>query len=438
MATMRDTKNMRQIIEDETGSATLMALFFVLISAVLGGLAIDFNKAMARRTHLQVTVDSVAHAALYTRERNSKEVAIAKALQIAAVNLPVARNGNALLASDIEFGRWDHDAREFTPDANSKSAVRVHAHRILERDNAVSNILLRMVGFDTFDITRAAVYVTYQPTCFREGFVAEQAVDVQSNNSFQNGFCIHSNDHVKVSSNNFFGEETIVSMPNTEHLQLPRSGFESNSGLEEALRDNGYHLRILNKLDQLITDLSQNSADTRPDYITTNSVDYLDGKSVDGSQFLPGRAYVVTCGGGATMSIKDGGIIRDTTIVTNCPIKFGQGATLENTVLATTNTNSRSISAPSTLQIGRNDNCAPGGGAQILTLGGIDIAADMRIYGGQILAKGDVAFAANADGIAGASIIAGGTISGTSNMTMGFCGDGMEDSFRADYFRLAL
>ena len=29
-----------------------------------------------------------------------------------------------------------------------------------------------------------------------------------------------------------------------------------------------------------------------------------------------------------------------------------------------------------------------------------------------------------------------GTISGTSNMTMGFCGDGMEDSFRAEYFRL--
>lgn len=431
-------QNLRRFTQDESGTATLMALFFVLISAVLGGLAIDFNKAMARRTHLQVTVDAVAHAALYTRERNSKEAAITKALEIAAVNLPAERNGNALMASDIEFGVWDPAQGQFTPDPTSKSAVRVHAYRILERDNAVSNILLHMVGFDTFDLSRAAVYITYQPTCFREGFVAELAVDVQSNNAFQNGFCIHSNDHVKVSSNNYFGEDTIVSMPNTDHLQLPRSGFDSNTGLEEALRDNGYHLRILNKLDQLIADLSQNSAETRPDYVSTNSVNYLDGKSVDGSQFLPGQAYVVTCNGGASMFIKDGGVIRDTTVVTNCPVKFGQGATLENTVLATTNTSSKSVSAPSSLQIGRNDDCAPGGGAQVLTLGGVDIAADMRMYGGQIIAKGDVAFAANADGIAGASIIAGGTISGTSNMTMGFCGDGMEDSFRAEYFRLAL
>jgi hypothetical protein len=373
---------------------------------------------------------------LYTRERNTREQAIAKALEIANVNLPPESNGNALLASDIEFGVWNYDTREFTSDVNAKSAVRVNAYRILERNNAVRNILLKMVGFDTFDLSRAAVYVTYQPTCFREGFVANGVVDVQSNNSFQNGFCIHSNDHVKVSSNNYFGDDTIVSMPNTANLQLPRSGFDSNTGLEDALRDNGYHLRVLNRLDQLISDLSQSSSKTKPDYITTASVEYLDGKSVDGSQFLPGRAYVVTCGNGPGMSIKNGAVIRKTTIVTNCAIKFGQGATLEDTVLATTNTGDKSISAPSSLQIGKNDNCAPGGGAQVLTLGGVDMAADMRMYGGQIIAKGDVAFAANANGIAGASIIAGGTISGTSNMTMGFCGDGMEDSFRAEYFRL--
>lgn len=425
-----------RIVEDESGTATLMALFFVLISAVLGGLAIDFNKAMARRTHLQVTVDAVAHAALYTRERKTKEEAIAKALEIAAVNLPVARNGNALLPQDIEFGVWDPDTRTFTPDPGAKGAVRVSAYRILERDNAVKNILLRMIGFDTFDLRRAAVYVTYQPTCFREGFVARGMVDVQSNNAFQNGFCIHSNDHVKVSSNNYFGEDTIVSMPNTAHLQMPRSGFETNQGLEEALRDNGYHIRVLNKLDQLITDLSSNSADTRPDYVSTSWVEFLDGKSVDGSEFLPGRAYYVTCSSNQTMSIGNGTVIRNTSIVTNCPIKFGQGATLENVILATTNTDVKSISSPSSLQIGKNDNCAPGGGAQILTLGGVDIAADMRMYGGQIIAGKDVAFAANADGIAGASIIAGGNISGTSNMTMGFCGDGMENSFRAEYFRL--
>ena len=159
-----------RFLRDEAGTATIMALFFVLISAVIGGLAIDFNKAMARRTHLQVTADAVAHAALYTRDRKAPAVAIDRALAIAAVNMPPARHGDALLPQDIEFGIWDAATRTFTPDPGARGAVRVSAHRIAERDNPVRNLLLRMAGFPTFDLSRAAVYVTYQPTCFRAAY----------------------------------------------------------------------------------------------------------------------------------------------------------------------------------------------------------------------------------------------------------------------------
>ena len=90
-------------------------------------------------------------------------------------------------------------------------------------------------------------------------------------------------------------------------------------------------------------------------------------------------------------------------------------------------------------RIGRNDGCAPGGGAQLLTMGGVEFAAAMEIYGGQVIAKGDITFTANAYGVQGASLISGGTLSGTSNMAMGFCGGGgMEDNFEAEYFRLAI
>ena len=41
-----------------------------------------------------------------------------------------------------------------------------------------------------------------------------------------------------------------------------------------------------------------------------------------------------------------------------------------------------------------------------------------------------------AEGIEGASMIAGGLISGTSNMSMGFCGKSVE-GYEAEYFRLA-
>src|SRR5690606_4956976 len=97
-------------------------------------------------------------------------------------------------------------------------------------------------------------------------------------------------------------------------------------------------------------------------------------------------------------------------IVTDCDVKFSNGAALENSVLATTSTSAKSISAPSGLRLGADDSCAEGGGAQVLTLGGVDVAAGVEFYGGQIVAAADIAFTANADGIEGASLVAGGEI----------------------------
>ena len=68
-------------------------------------------------------------------------------------------------------------------------------------------------------------------------------------------------------------------------------------------------------------------------------------------------------------------------------------------------------------------------------MGGMQFASGLEIYGSQILAMGDVSFAAQADGIEGVSIVSNGKISGTSNMNMGFCGTGM-DVFTAEYFQL--
>jgi hypothetical protein len=48
--------------------------------------------------------------------------------------------------------------------------------------------------------------------------------------------------------------------------------------------------------------------------------------------------------------------------------------------------------------------------------------ANLNADGGQIISKEGVSFTGNAGAIAGLSIIAGGTISGTSNMVMAPCG----------------
>ncbi len=270
-----------------------------------------------------------------------------------------------------------------------------------------------------------------------EGFVADGIVDIQSNNSYFNGFCLHSNTYVSINSNNYFEPGTVVSMPDLSLLDIPNSGFESNEGLQLALRRGYYRLRILNKIDDIRDDLVWGSGDNVPDYIFGTGHVPVSGKKLDATDFEENRIHSLACSGNQVM-IEADTHLRNMVIMASCPVKFGQGVLLENVVMFNTSTDSRSFNAPSGLRIGKDDNCMDGGGAQLITMGGVNVASGLELYGGQIVAAGDIEFAAQADGLQGASLPAGGIISGTSNMNMGFCGSGMGDNYVASYFRLAL
>jgi len=424
---------------DDKGSMTLFSLYILVISLMLGGLAIDLTNVTASRTQLQVATDAAAHAALLSRETMSEEDAKAEALRVAALNMPEVQFNQVLSPEDIVFGRWSESSRSFTPMTGAREAVLVTARRSTARSNAVRTFLLKLVGRDSFDLSVFSLFTTYQPTCFREGFVASGVVDLQSNNSYSNGFCIHSNEYVSLNSNNYFEPGTVVSMPNTEDIDLPNSGYKTNLGLEDALRSGSYHIRILQQIDDIVAGLASHDDRHVPGYITSpgvGSILTIDGKqAIDQSKLTPGRIHNVTCGPSG-LTINSAAFLEDVVIVTDCAVKFGQDVRLENVIIATRNTGAKSVTAAAGLQVGRNDHCAPGGGAQIITFGGMDFPSDLKMFGGQLLASGDINFAANANGIEGASMVAGGQISGTSNMEMGFCGTGMDGNFHASYFRM--
>jgi len=411
----------------------------------LGAAALDVSYGHRARAKLQTAADYTAHAALYWRERHSDDDAKAQALSMVSANMPDSTYGDVLRSSDIAFGTWDRASQSFTPDASSKDAVLVTTNFEQSRGNGLGLILMRLVGSEVWDVKAQAVYETYIPTCLREGFVAEGVVDVQSGNTYTNGFCIHSNTYVKVSSNNTFGDTTVVSMPDKGTIQLPASGYESNLGLYEALRDGVYRLRILDRLPHLIDvlmdparDEEEADDDDLPDYITSDLIfEPTDkAKKLAPADMLEHRINRYLCGGGGSITL-EAGTYANLVFATDCDIKLENGVIFDNVVLATTSTAAKSISG-SHLQIGRNDHCAEDGGSQVLTLGGFEVSSDLKVYGGQILAHGDISFSANADGIEGASFISYGEISGTSNMTMGFCGSGMSRNYEAQYFRMAL
>ncbi|MBD3662511.1 TadE/TadG family type IV pilus assembly protein [Sulfitobacter aestuariivivens] len=435
----------RRFIEKEDGSATILAVLFAMIFLVMGGLAVDFNKVMSERTHLQIAADTAAHAALYTREDEDVSTSKTAAMNTIDGFLPEHQFGaNPVTVADVTFGTWDFDLNLFTADSTSNKAVRVYAQMNETRSNPSNTILLSMVGQDTFDVTAESIYSTYYPPCLTEGFVAQEPVDIQSNNNFFNGFCIHSNDYVSLNSNNFFEPGTVVSMPNLDQLDIPNSGFETNEGLQTALRQGEYRMRLLNKLPDMIDSFWSADPKHLPPYISGSSLYDLsnslsngpDGKTLDPVDFVPNAVNYLTCSGSGKMTM-NAGVYSQMLFVSDCEVKFANGVVLEDVVVATTHTGATSFNTPAGLQIGRNDNCAEGGGATLMTLGGFNAAASLSVYNGQILAIGDIEFAAEANGIQGASFVSYGQIDGTSNMNMGFCnGDGMENAYRAPYFRM--
>ena len=167
----------------------------------------------------------------------------------------------------------------------------------------------------------------------------------------------------------------------------------------------------------------------------TNSVQLLVDNGV--ADLLSGHIYMIGCGDKGQLAVDKEAIVKDVVILTTCDLDFGQGAVVENSLLMTKSTSKSSVSSASGFQLGRDDNCAADGGSQILTYGGVHVAAGLEVYGSQIIASQDINFSANADGVQGVSFIAGGSIDGTSNANICFCITGMERSFELPYFRLA-
>jgi Putative Flp pilus-assembly TadE/G-like len=464
-------RHIRTFWSAEDGGMTAGGLIFIVLFLAVGGLAVDVSNAVNQRSQLQLTADSTAHAALYVRNYTltaTADDAKASALAMGEDNMPEQFFGEVLTADDIEFGVWDAATRRFTPDPMSRTAVRVLTHRDAAGGNEISTYLLKFAFFDSWDVRTSSVFETYVPPCLREGFVAEDLVDIQSNNSYVDGFCIHSNDVVSMNNNNYFEEGTIVSMPDSSNLDMPTAGYSSNEGLVQALRYGAIQIRLINALRevpaspfgtgsaamwnyiQLATRDGQlayvtgtprriNIVNGRPRPAGTSDDEVEAGRDLlDRNNNLALRSNAlnyVYCSSSSTQ-LQIGQLLTDVVIITNCQVNFGSGGAVENALIATLHTSASSFSGSSDTRIGRVDNCGIGGGAQLISLGGMHFASGVSIHGGQLIALKEIEFAANGDGVRGTSIISGDTVSGTSNMEMGLCGTGMEGNLSLDYFRM--
>ena len=467
-------------VRDEGGAISVLNLFFVVVLIVFTGLAVDVASLTASKTQLQVAADAAGHAALYKRKSMDASAAKAEAIKIARVNMPVDVYGNVLTTSNIKFGTYDQATRRFTVDDSSTEAVLVETNRIAANANPVSSFLLHFIGFWDWDVRTEAVFVRPPLPCASDGFYARQRVDMQSNNGFYNEFCVHSDAQVEFNQNNFFDvEEGVrVSVPSYSDIIVPGGSFAGNTGLYEARREGGpYNFNVDEYITEIISDIGNPNSDHWRDFITDSAIidvapgsggwvstvrskskknngngngnsggdtggdtggDSSNGNGGGGNggglsmaDLTPGRIHRVSCSGGS-LDVA-GEVFANVVVITDCTFDFANGSALENATFITESTDTRTIKAPQGLRIGRDDNCAFGGGAQLISRGGMRTAAKLQLYGGQIIVAGDLNFAAQGNGFGGASVIAGGEIDGTSNSDMGLCdgGNGMEDFFIA-------
>jgi hypothetical protein len=450
---------LRNFNDDTRGSMTVFGLFFFLFSGILGAIALDVTFLYSERTHLQTAADQAAHAALYNRAIKGLDYPEAKeaARNIVEATLPPAKYGVTIDDLNIEFGEYDFVTSTFTPDANGEGAVRATTAFTDLRSNSASAFLFRLIGFDTFEIETSAIFATLTDLdCLDGGFVAGGIIDMQNQNYFGAGFCIHSNQHVEIQPNNEFADGARVSMPGGRFgVVVPGSGslspvnegdpgyeeyvaavFELTddiAGLSDALIDDELDLRVLDRITNMNYQYRYpNGTDYPVEFIDGDLVEYpeyiyqvnengavvrdnrtpitLVADEIDTDDLPAGfqsdSVMIVGCSSNGnntgTLTIQSGtGIdddrppLSDVVIVTDCNVSFGQGSVVSNARIITTSLDDNSFKAPKGLQLGvlADDGCETGG-AELVTFGGMRFAADFAGYGSQMIAGESIKFAA--------------------------------------------
>ncbi len=425
---------------DQSGAISLLSLQIFVIALLLGGLAVDLANALAGRAQLQNAADSAAHAALYAREFGSEDQAREAALALTEAMMPRDRYGQVLTPDDIQFGQWDRAGDIFRIETASRKAVFVSTRRYSDQKNGLGTFFLRLIGLDSWDLAAGAVFETYRPACLHEGFVARGRVILQSGGLYRAGICIHSNAFISLGANNFFEPGTILSMPDMRDVATASGSVEATPGLGDALRDASYRMRVVNHIDAIATGVMDRDSPFWRDYITAKDPLSLNPDTELGPEtFMAGNMYTVTCTNpDQRFDLNNDTVLLETVLVTNCRLAISAGTTIEDATIITTNRSPKALAAASDIIIGRMDACEDGGDVQILSAGGVNFASNVRIFGGQIVAGGDLSLSAEEDSILGASVQAGGRMTLGLKGAVGSCdGKAMGRIFEFDYFRMA-
>lgn len=435
-------KALNRFRDDERGVGSTFAIFMAIICIGVGGLAVDVSNAWQMRQHLQTTADVAAHAAALKvayPDESGVHTPVSEALAVAESNMPNARFGTVLRTEDIVVGRWNaNEQRMYIGAGVIPNAVQVTTRLDDTNGNPAGTFLIKLMGFTHWQISTVSVALVELADCHKDGLIAGGIVDLTSNNSFYNGMCVHGQQGIQMNSNNFFdyADGVRISMPDprpTDEGGMYDELGNDNEGALESLHEANINPLLATQaaITALIADLSNPNYAGRPTYITRSTVNRVtlsNQNKFNVNMLVPNAVNIFTCGNGSAskISIPNNTTVRDMIIIADCTLEFGQGSSIENGVFMTTETDANSIKGANNVRLGLSDNCTPGGGAQFVTMGGVNFASEIEYHGSQVIAHGSVQLAAGVNGLSGISVQAMGNIRVTANNVMGACSGGVD------------
>ncbi len=428
-------------LADEGGLGTIWSLLWFMIVCAFAGLAIDTTDGLRNRTMLQATADAAALAAAI--ELPDTAEARATAVFYAQDNMAPQVNGKVLDVRDVHVGEWDPDTQTLDKSAPNPDTVMVTTLRGQENTNPLPVTFLQILGMEAWNVRAQAAAQRYIPECLNDGLIARNEVHISSNNHFTRNICVHGQEGVKIQSNNIYDPGVIVSMYDMDTLQLPNSGFSSNDGLREALREQGLDPRMANHVDGIMQQFLDRDPAVLPTYTKADEEVIVVDEKFKLDEAKPHHVYHVQCRPNKNAKIPSNAVIQHVVIIADCELHIGTSASLQNVVLGSRSggngrTDKANVKAAAKTRLGAPDNCADGGGVQIFSNATIHTSSSTVINGVQMVARGDIELGARDEGINGISAQSGDNITLTSNNVFGLCDGGAPDLFTVPYYRLVL
>ncbi len=443
---------------DNSGVMAVIVAILVPAFMALAALAIDMSYAYWTRTQLQHTATAAALAgvtALLDADDNDvpdnndyRDMAI----RYAYMNMEQARHGAVIHTScgvydsasdivvagnfctDVEVGNWapapvrtftarylpnGTDNTAYDPLTMSLDAVRAVTRKAQVNGNPLGLFLAAAVGLAKTDISTEAIAWAQgggeDLSCYEDGMIAGGWVDIQSNNSFINDYCIYGNDGVRVQSDNYFETGVVVGYGPDGVLDEQGS---MNNGLAEASQHNDTEIypAKAQQIDEMISDLVSG---TYPPFVAFGDAGTIYDSTLPAFP-IPHTTYIIS--GTATITAD----LSNLVIIAN-KIDVGSGVILTDMVLVATDSSSPgsfNINLGSEFDIDRIVLASYNGiefGSWGIMGGGLCDGANEKTV--QVLAKENIEIASNTT-ISNAEILAGIDVNLQSNNAVNLTGNG--------------